>query len=60
LGDDGNRWSARGLAESAGTLNAFALSGDGSLDLVTAVKDLFKVGLLARGIQVDAAMANKW
>ena len=35
------------------------LSGDGGFDFVTAVKDLFKVGLLASGMQGDAAMADK-
>jgi hypothetical protein len=35
------------------------LSGDGGFDFVAAVNDLFKVGLLASGVQNGAAMLRQ-
>jgi hypothetical protein len=44
----------------ATTFDVAVLSGDGGLEFVTSSKDLFKVGLLASGIQVCGAMTKKF
>jgi hypothetical protein len=40
-------------------LDVAGLSGDGGFDFVTEVKDLFRVGLLASGMQGGAAIVER-